>query len=133
MFNRLKYLPWRSLIVVALLTVAIATVLDLLLVWAIQSAVVSSALSLVLTGILGAIMQFLVNVGIGALAVYLLEHWQGVAILNASTLWALVPCVMLVLFLKSLLIPPAFFLAVSQMTLVGVVVGIFWKGRPYWH
>uniref|UniRef100_A0ACD5GQ23 Uncharacterized protein n=1 Tax=Desertifilum tharense IPPAS B-1220 TaxID=1781255 RepID=A0ACD5GQ23_9CYAN len=33
MFNRLKYLPWRSLIVVALLTVAIATVLDLLLVW----------------------------------------------------------------------------------------------------
>ncbi|MDI9640176.1 peptide chain release factor 1 [Kamptonema cortianum] len=133
MFNRLKYLPWRSLIVVALLTVAIATVLDLLLVWAIQSAVVSSALSLVRDGILGAIMQFLVNVGIGALAVYLLERWQGVAILSASTLWALVPCVMLVLFLKSLLIPSAFFLEVSRMTLVGVVVGIFWKGRPYWH
>uniref|UniRef100_A0ACD5GN00 Uncharacterized protein n=1 Tax=Desertifilum tharense IPPAS B-1220 TaxID=1781255 RepID=A0ACD5GN00_9CYAN len=93
----------------------------------------SGALSLVRDGVLGAIMQFLVSIGIGALAVYLLERWQGVAILSASTLWALVPCVMLVLFLKSLLIPSAFFLEVSRMTLVGVVVGIFWKGRPYWH
>lgn len=133
MLDRLKRLPWGLLLLVAVLAVAIATVLDLLLLWALQSATIASALSLVLEGLLGLLMPFLVSLGLGVLGVYFLEHWRTPVIINQSILWALVPCLLLVLFVKSLLVPPAFLLELSRTALVGIVVGVFWKGRPYWR
>lgn len=133
MLDRLKRLPWGLLLLVAVLTVAIATVLDLLLLWALHSATIRSALSLVLTGLLGLLMPFLVSVGLGVLGVYFLEHWRTPVIINQSILWALVPCLLLVLFVKSLLVPPTLLLELSRTALVGIVVGVFWKGRPYWR
>lgn len=133
MLDRLKRLPWGLLLLVAVLAVAIATVLDLLLLWALHFATIRSALSLVLTGLLGSLMPFLVSLGLGVLGVYFLEHWRTPVIINQSILWALVPCLLLVLFVKSLLVPPTLLLELSRTALVGIVVGVFWKGRPYWR
>lgn len=78
-------------------------------------------------------MAIATAVGIGALAVYLCERWLPQVLLNTSSLWALVLCLLLGLVLKSLLPLPSLLLDLSQFTLVGVIVGVFWKGRPYWR
>jgi len=73
-------------------------------------------------------------IGLGALAVYLLERQCTQVSINSSNLWALVPCLLLTLWLKSLLPLDSFgLLSLSESVLIGIIVGIFWKGRPYWR
>jgi hypothetical protein len=72
-------------------------------------------------------------VGIGALAVYFLEYWQQQFLLNRVSLWVLVLCLLLGLVLKSFLRIPDNLASLSETALVGVTVGVFWKGRPYWR
>lgn len=78
-------------------------------------------------------MAIATAVGIGTLAVYLCERWLPQVLLNTSSLWALVLCLLLGLVLKSLLPLPSLLLDLSQFTLIGVILGVFWKGRPYWR
>ncbi len=83
---------------------------------------------------IGVLIEFAVPVGIGALAVAVLERWFRQVMITNSTLWALVPCVALWLLLKSFVQLPTVLLPdVNIVPLVGVVVGVFWKGRPYWR
>jgi hypothetical protein len=71
-------------------------------------------------------------VGMGALAVYLLEWWEKKWLLNTSTLWALVFSLLICLLIKSFLPLPALLISLSRMSLVSIAIGVFWKGRPYW-
>lgn len=75
-----------------------------------------------------------VGIGIGALAVILVETLLPRLTLHASTLWALVLCLLLGLWIKLLLyLPGLFVVSFSQSLLVGLVLGVFWKGRRYWR
>ena len=133
--RRLKFLPWIPLLQISLITVLIAIAFDVLLNrTAIAVPVILNLLSKLLSSPIGVLIGLAVPVGIGALAVAILERWFRQVMITNATLWALVPCVALWLFLKSLVpIPTALVPDISIVSLVGVVLGVFWKGRPYWR
>jgi len=135
MLDKLKRLPWRSLLQVAALTTLIIAVGEAILVWAFQESFISrNLLKLLLSGPFGILMPVAAAIGVGALAVYLLEQQFTQVSINSSNLWALVSCLLLTLWIKSLLsLPSLGLLSLSQPILLGIIVGVFWKGRPYWH
>jgi hypothetical protein len=127
--RRWKYQPWRSLLQVSGLTILIVIFLELLL----SVGDRQGTLSTLYRPPLGTIVSFTTAVGVGAFAVYLLERFYPQVFLTTSSLWALVPCLALVIFLKSLLPVPPLIVQLSYLHLIGVIVGVFWKGRPYWR
>ena len=133
--RRLKFLPWISLLQISLITVLVAIAFDVLLVQiATAVPVILNLLTKLLNSPIGVLIRLAVPVGIGALAVAILERWFRQVMITNSTLWALVPCVALWLLLKSFVqMPSALFPDLDILSLVGVVVGVFWKGRPYWR
>lgn len=128
--RRLKFLPWLLLLQVSTLTTLIVAVLDFLLALEYTQ---SRALSLLYSPPLGILVTFAVAVGIGALAVYLLERLYRQVTINTATLWALVLCLAVCLVLKSLLPIPAFIVNLNETQLIFIIIGVFWKGRPYWR
>ncbi len=134
LMQRLKNLPWRWLLQSAAITIVFVVILEITLTLAaIQFPMFRRALGMLFGGPLGILMSVAVAVGTGALSVYLLEIWQQRFLLNASTLWALVGCLLLALFVKSNLPVPSFLLDLSRFGFIGVMLGVFWKGRPYWR
>ena len=133
--RRLKFLPWISLLQISLITVLVAIAFDVLLVQiATAVPVILNLLTKLLNSPIGVLIRLAVPVGIGALAVAILERWFRQVMITNSTLWALVPCVALWLLLKSFVqMPSALFPDLDILSLVGIVVGVFWKGRPYWR
>jgi hypothetical protein len=132
--RRLKLLPWREMLQIAALVNCIVVGLELFLVWGwIQSEVFGKIFTLLFGSPLGILIPFAIAVGMGALAVYFLEYWQQQFLLNRTTLWVLVLCLFLGLVLKSFLPIPPLLASLSQDALIGVTVGVFWKGRPYWR
>lgn len=132
--RRLKFLPWRSLFLLSSLITLIVIVLDLLLTLGYkQSLAIRRALYLLYAPPLGILVNLAVIVGIGALAVYLLEKLYPKVIVNAATLWALVLCLAVCLAVKSLFVVPNVLVNFDETQLIGMMVGVFWKGRPYWR
>ncbi len=132
--RRLKYLPWRSLLQVSGIALIIVIVLEFLLALGYtNSSVIRSMLSILFAPPLGILLILAAAVGVGVLAVYLLERLYQQVRINTASLWALVLCLALVLFVKSLLPLPALLVNLSYIQLMGIVVGVFWKGRPYWQ
>ncbi|MFM9265674.1 peptide chain release factor 1 [Tychonema sp. BBK16] len=129
--RRLKILPWQEMLQIAALVNLTVLGIELFLAWSTKIPAISNALRLLYSS-LGILVPVGIAVGMGALAVYFLEYWQQQFLLNQTNLWLLVFCLFLGLFLKSLLLPPLF-ISLSQATLIGIVVGVFWKGRPYWR
>jgi hypothetical protein len=131
--RRLKLLPWREMLQIAALVNSIVIGVELFLAWGFtQSRVIRNILTLLYGSSLGILIPFVTAVGMGALAVYFLEYWQQQFLLNRTNLWVLVLCVLLGLALKSFLPIPAFLASLSEAALIGITVGVFWKGRPYW-
>ena len=132
--RRLKLLPWREMLQIAALVNSIAIGLELFLTWGFtQSRVIRNVLTLLYGSPLGILIPFATAVGMGALAVYFLEYWQQKSLLNRTNLWVLALCVLLGLVLKSFLPILSFLASLSEAALIGVTVGVFWKGRPYWR
>ncbi len=132
--RRLKFLPWRSLLQVSALTTIFVLVLEFLLTLGYtQSAVIRRTLSFLYAGPLGLLMTIATAIGVGALAVYLLERFYQQVIINTASLWALVLCLALFLYLKSLVPLMPILVNFEQIQLIGIILGIFWKGRPYWR
>lgn len=129
--RRLKILPWQEILQIAALVNLTVLGIELFLAWGTTISPINNALMLLYSS-LGILVPVAIAVGMGALAVYLLEYWQQQFMLNQTNLWLLVFCLFLGVFLKSLLLPP-FFISLSQATLIGIAVGVFWKGRPYWR
>jgi hypothetical protein len=131
--RRLQYLPWRSLLQVAGFTIVIVIILECLLALGYtQSSVIRSRLLALYRPPLAIVLLFATGFGVGVLAVHFLERYHQKVFINTATLWALIPCLALVIFLNSLLpVPPVVNLNIPQ--LLGVIVGVFWKGRPYWR
>ncbi|QIZ72467.1 peptide chain release factor 1 [Oxynema aestuarii] len=133
-FQSLKQLPWRSLLqVAAVATVALAA-LDFTLFWvAAVSASFRHSLELLFAPPLGLAIALSVAVGFGAFGVLLGEQCYAPSFFNRSTLWALVFCLLLGVGVKSLLPLPSLLLSLSRLSLIGISLGVFWKGRPYWR
>lgn len=129
--RRLKLLPWPILLQVSVITAFIVLILEMLLAWGFtHSSVIRDTLTMLYSPPIGIFWPIAVSVGIGALGVYLCERWFTQVLLNASSLWALVACLLLALVLKSLLFPSV---ELSNFTLIGIILGVFWKGRSYWR
>lgn len=127
----LKYLPWRSLFQVSALTIGIVAALEIILNFALtKSSIISKIFNLLFAPPLGLLMAFFLAVGVGALAVYLLERFYTQTTISKNSLWALVLCLILILWLKVLLIEPLI-LYLNEIQAIGMILGIFWKGRPY--
>jgi hypothetical protein len=133
-FWRLKSLPWVSLLQVAGLAVLLATAADLLL---------AQAFGMLTRGLAGPLLPFLrlvllvlplaAGFGVGALGILILERLFTNLYLDTGTLWALVPCIVLVLFLKSFLPLPTFLVSIGYPQLVGSILGIFVVGKRHWR
>ena len=132
--QRLKLLPWREMLQISALVNCIVVGVELFLAWGFtQSQPIRNGVTLLYESSLGILIPFAAAVGMGALAVYFLEYWQQQFLLNRTSLWVLVLCVLLGLVLKSFLPIPALLASLSQDALIGVTVGVFWKGRSYWR
>jgi predicted anti-sigma-YlaC factor YlaD len=129
---RLKLLPWRSLFQAAIITILIGLVLEFLTILATDKLLgVSVLVGWLFSPGIASLTLLAASIGIGALAVYILEQTNCPSI-NTGTLWGLVLCLSVFLLLLHIL-PLSSLLQLSYVTLVGVVLGVFWKGRPYWR
>ena len=134
-WRNLKLLPWRSLIQVSIWTLLIAMAIDFLLILGFtQSTIIRDALVVALVSPPWSFLAILAaGIAIGALAVYLLERLYGQVLINTSTLWALIFCLILGLGLKLLLPIESILTNLNETQVIGILVGVFWKGRPYWR
>lgn len=132
--QRLRRLPWRHLFLTALITNLGILIAEFALVTGVaHSEAIRGAIELLFAPPLGIITAFAIAVGVGALAVYYLEVIYPQLIINAGVLWALILCLMLVMLVKSLLGLPSGLMDVSQFHLMGIILGVFMKGKRYWR
>ena len=128
--RRLKFLPWINLLQVGLLTTLVVTGLEWLLDRLSRLALpLQKLLILVLSPPPGILVQLAIAVGIGALAVMVLERQFPQIRITVAVLWALVPCLGLWLFLRSLLPIPLLAGELDFPWAVALILGIFWRGR----
>ncbi len=135
--RRLKYLPWTELLQVAIVTVGFTIPIDWLLIQAAKVPALRPSIAQLFNSPLSLLIFLGAAVGLGALAVAIMERWfRRITITNAS-LWALVPCLVLWLWLRSFLpetvFPQLLTPVVSFESLMGIILGVFWKGKPYWR
>lgn len=138
-WRRLQYLPWQSLLQVSAITLGIVAGIEFLLsLGYAHFPTIRRILALLYRAPLDTLMILAAAIGVGVLAIYLLERIFPQVFINTATLWGLVPCLVLFVGLKSLLLksilPLSVFLVdISYLVLIGIVIGVFWKGRPYWR
>jgi hypothetical protein len=132
-FRSFKYLPWSALFQSAGLTVLISMALDILLLTALAYLPQSSIANVVIAALL-LVLPFVASFGVGALAIFLASRFFRQILLRADTIWALVGCVLLFLFLKSWLPSvPSLFVGFDYFSVMAVIVGAFTAGRRYWR
>jgi len=136
-FRSLQYLPWSDLLKSAVVTITIAAGIDYLLIIGLSTLARSSAAAAIPNGALflvAAILPLAAYFALGALAVVVTSSLFRQVILTANTMWALVGCLILVLFVRSLLpIPGLLFGGVSYLAIMGIAIGTFVYGRRYWR
>lgn len=133
--RQLKLLPWGSLAGIAAMTMSVIWIFDYLLLLGFSQPGPLRDILLVLFNPMWAILTLtLIGVGIGALGVVLLEKVTSNIVIQGSILWALILCLAVGLVIKSLLpLPGLISVGVDRNQLVGMLVGVFWKGRRYWR
>lgn len=130
--QRLRYLPWVPLLLIAAMTLVIVFGVEMLLDILVKVSDFEQVLQLLFTPPLGLLMIVAIGVGVGAIAVWLLETIRPEIIINSGVLWALVGCLILVTFVRQLLPLPSL-VTLDQATLMGMIVGVFLTGRRYWR
>lgn len=132
--RRLKSQPWKPLFGVAFATVIAVSVLDFLLIFLISNvAAIQDSIRLLLSPPLGILIPLAVAAGVGALGVSICDYYRSKIFLNAGSLWALVLCLIIALGVNALIPFPSFLLRFSYPIFIGVIIGVFWRGRPYWR
>ncbi len=133
-FWRLKSLPWAILLQVAMIAVAIATAADLLLAQGLRLLLANAGSGLMpLLQLLFMALPITAGFGLGALSLTILERWFSHLYIDTGVLWALVPCIALMLFAKGFLPIPAALVTLSYPLVVGVLLGIFVGGKRHWR
>lgn len=137
-FRPLKYLPWSELFLSAAVTVAIATVLDFLFVLALSALLGAGAMNFAIPPALGILLSILlpsaVSLGLGVLAIFITERFFRQILLRAGTMWALIGCLLVLLFFRQFLpVPGAFVGGVNYFSMMGIIIGAFTYGRRHWR
>lgn len=130
-FGRLKQLPWLSLFLDALLTVLCVSIVEVLLLVATSVPIVAQILTLLLSPPLGILTEIAIGLGVGALAVVLLERFFPRIRIDSGSLWALLLCLIVAIAVKTQL--ALRLVDLSQTVMIGMLVGVFWYGRRYWR
>jgi hypothetical protein len=135
-FNKFDQIPWPQTMQVAIVTVAIVIGLEQLLILGLP-AIPASIARFILEALVGnskpsLLVNLAIDGAIGALAVLIYERWKGMIQLNGNTLWALVGCLVLSLFIRSALPLQIMVCKLSELSAIAMLLGVFWKGRPYW-
>lgn len=132
--RRLKFLPWRSLALLTLATLAIVVGIEVIIGLSYtRVGAVRAILNILFGPPWGTITLLAAGAGIGALAVVLLERrWQQVSV-NAGVLWALVLCLIVGSLLRPFIPIPVILVNPDQSQFMGLLIGVFWRGRPYWR
>jgi len=133
--QRLRYLPWRSLFLTAAVTIFCTIVLSYAVGFStMNSAIVRQVFATLYTPPWRTLTDFAVATGVGAIAVYFLETLFPRTAINTNVLWTLILCLMVVLIVKSFLPLPEGLIAPSQISLLGIVLGVFLLGgKRYWR
>jgi hypothetical protein len=130
--RRLKFLPWINLLQVGLLTTLVVTGMEWLLERLSRLFLpLQQLLILLLSPPPGILVQLAITIGIGALAVILLERRFPQIRITVAVLWALVPCLVLWLFLRLLIPIPLLVVRLDTPGVVALILGIFWRGKTY--
>lgn len=130
--EQFKRLPWRSLAQAAIVVVLFVTLLEFGMAFGLQFSPVSAALRLLFTPPLGLLTECAISFGLGVLSVIVLERIDHFSI-RAGSLWGLVLCVVVAFLIKGWLPIGNALFRVEQLQIGGLLIGIFWKGRPYWR
>ncbi|MBM0740450.1 peptide chain release factor 1 [Phormidium sp. CLA17] len=130
--EQFKRLPWRSLTQAAIIVVLVVTLLEFGIAFGLQFPEVNAALRLLFNPPLGLLTECAIAFGLGMLAVIALERMDRSNI-RAGSLWGLVLCVVVAFLIKGWLPIGNALFRVEQLQLGGLLVGIFWQGRPYWR
>ena len=133
-FQSLKYLPWYTLLLSAGLTVLVTTALDVLLFFAIMY-VPGAGRLLLGNAFLQLVITIAVPCALGGLAIFFTEQFFPQLRLNKETIWALIGCLLLILWLKTFLpmIPAILLPGINLITILLLAVGSFTAGRRYWR
>ncbi len=129
--ERLKRLPWKSLAQATILTVIVVSLLEFGIFLLAQVASLRPVLMTLFLPPLGIVTMLAIALGVGALAVLLLERVDRFSI-STSSLWALILCLAVAFLLRQLFPLPFGIFSIDYPQFVTMVVGVFWKGRPYW-
>lgn len=125
--------PWSLIVPIAGTTTAIAAVAELLLLaLARRSSGLAELSGLLAQPFFATLAHTAGWVGVGALGIVLCERWRPRLLPNTAILWTLVLCLLLAGWLKSVLLPGLLVVRAAP-SLVGLVIGVFWKGAPYWR
>jgi hypothetical protein len=129
-----KIQPWKQLFITAFITIIIVSSIDAgLMLLIANSASLQKTVYSILSPPLGMLLPLAIAGGIGVLAVYICERFQPRLFLNTGSLWALVLCLIIALGVTGLLPFPSFLVNFSFPAILGMMVGVFWKGRNYWR
>ncbi|MCM1984542.1 hypothetical protein [Lyngbya confervoides] len=132
---KLKTLPWIAIVRSAALTVITWAIVSAALWFAAQSfPAIETVFSLFLRQPMNLISNLGIGILLGVLAFTLLDNSEGR--LTVPMMWFLVLAVTVgMVFYEYVPIRLYRLLAVNfnQPTLVGLVLGVFWKGRRYWR
>ena len=133
-FQSMRYLPWLTLLLSAGLTILVATAIDILVFFAIAEVPIIGRL-LLGYDFLQLVLTILVPCAIGGLALFFTEQFFTQIVLSKETIWALVGCLLLILWLKTWLpmIPALLLPGVNIVTILMLAVGCFTAGRRYWR
>lgn len=125
--------PWTFLLKIAGATTAIALGIELVLMALFQFvSPLQYAIETLYDNPLAPLLPVAIAIGFGALSLIVWERWPNSIRPDTPRLWALLLCLLGGLAVKTLLPLPGQFLELSGAALVGTIVGVFWKGRPYW-
>lgn len=129
----LKRLPWIPLVQIASLAIVILTIVEIIVIWSARNLpLVEQALGILLSPPLNTLMFLAIAAGLGAIAVLCLERLRRDVPIGLGVLWTLILCLNLVLGLKAVSNFPMI-LPSGQATLMGTILGVFWKGKAYWR
>ena len=136
-FRRLKYLPWNELLQVALVTIVLMIAIDWVFFQIVRIPAIRPTVAQLFNSPVSLLIFLGASVGVGALAVAIMEGWFRRIVITNESLWALVPCIALWLWLRSFLpetvLPQLLTPTLGLQSLMAVIVGVFWKGKPYWR
>ncbi|MEB3275008.1 MAG: hypothetical protein ACO4CG_10465 [Prochlorothrix sp.] len=136
----LQNLPWQPLFLAGLLNGAIALVFMIGLRVLVESVdwIYAGAVMLVSQRVLFRLCLLGGAIGWGALGVVVVERFFPQVRLNGNTLWALLFCMGMAAWVEQQVVAmfvPGVGLLLSWLgqVSIGVLVGVFWKGKRYWR